>query len=226
MFITYCCFIYSDADSFSRTKLICKHIGSAATYSDIHNYSIDQIKSISETTKKEAQHLNSLKNGNIIEFFGILYEEEKLPILIIESVQWDLHEYFDQQQYILWNKIFIILQGISRALHYLHGVKNMVHNNLCTKSIVLTKAFVAKLTSFELAVAIPDDATTQQKDHSSYNMLDDVQNFGEVLMKMLSCTQHEKIEKQIIEKMNNFADECLKRKTHSSEILNTIEEFR
>ena len=149
-----------------------------------------------------------------------------MPILIVESVQWDLDEYVAEQQYILWNNIFMISQGISRALHYLHEVKNMVHNNLCTKSIVLTKAFVAKLTSFELAVAIPDDATTQQKDHSPCNMLDDVQSFGEVLMMMSSCTQHEKIENQVFKKIKDFADECLRRKTCSSKIFKTIEEFR
>ena len=204
---------------------MCKHIGSTVTYSDIHNYSIDQIKSITEATKKEAEHLNSLKNGNIIEFFGILYEEDKLPILIIESIQCDLHEYIENQQYILLNNIFIDLQGISRALHYVHEVKNMVHNNLCLKSIVIAKAFVAKLTSFELAVAIPDDATSQQKDHSPYNKMDDVQSFGEIMMTIL-CSRHGKIKLQIVEKMHGFSDECLKRKTCSSGILNAIEDFK
>lgn len=146
----------------------------------------------------------------------------------MESFQCDLHEYLDTCQIISWNNSFAVLEGISHALFYLHEVKNIVHHNLCKKTVVLTKAFVAKLTSFESAVSVPGDANAEEKRNPLYDKSRDVFCFGEVLVDIISYTNHEKKQLQsLYETMHKFAEECLSPKSCStSQLGSTIENYR
>ena len=179
-----------------------------------------------KNTEIESEHLANLKHENIIKFYGIFCEKDKLPILIMEPIQCDLYKYLCNNQSVSWNHAFTILQGISKGLSYLHDAKNMVHCNICTISIVLTKTTVAKLTSFELAVVVSRDGTAQEEDRlMSY----DVFCFGQVLLNIIQCTQHEKEQlHSLFQSMHEFAEECMssRKRTTSSEILNTIEKYR
>ena len=204
-----------------------QHIGWTMSYSDINNYTVEQVEQILKNTKIESEHLANLKHENIINFFGIFYEKDKLPILIMESIQCDLYEYLFNNQSISWNHVFTILQGISEGLSYLHEVRNMIHHNICTRSIMLTKSLVAKLTSFELAVVVPHDGTAQKENFFTYKY--DMFCFGEVLVNMVHCTQHVKEQLHLLfESMHEFAVECmsLRNPPTSGEILNAVGKYK
>ena len=196
-------------------------------YLEIDNYTIEQVKQILKNTEIESKHLASLKHENITKIYGIFHEEDKLPVLIMEPIKCDLHEYLNQS--ISWNCAFTILQGISNGLSYLHDGKNMVHRNICMRSIVITdigKAPVAKLTSFELAIVLPHDCTAQEESQLKSS---DVFYFGQVLVNIIQCTEHAKKQLQsLFESMHEFAVECmsLKNRPTSGKILNTIVKYR
>ena len=222
----YAVYVLSDANCFSQQRLM-QHIGWTVSYSDINNYTIEQVKQILQNTEIESKHLINLKHENIIKFYEIFYEENKLPVLILEPIKCDLHDFLNQS--ISWNYVFIILQGISNGLSYLHDGNNMVHRNICTRSIVITdtgKAPVAKLTSFELAIVLPHNATAQEESHLKSS---DVFCFGQVLVNIIHCTEHvEKRLQSLFESMHKFAVECLSlnNRPTSVEILNTIVKYR
>ena len=141
----------------------------------------------------------------------------------MESVQCDLYEYLVKNDVVTWNDIFTITQGISRGLYYLHEV-NVVHQHISLKNIVLTKQFVAKLTSFEVAVTVLHDCQDIKEDP----FYCDVSSFGQVLQEIISCTDPIKRQLLLFQSMFKFADQCLSVKTHPSsiEILDTINNYR
>ena len=204
-----------------------QHIGWTISHTDINNYTIKQVKQILQNTEIESKHLANLEHENVIKFYGIFYEENKLPVLIMEPIQCDLHEFLNRS--ISWNCAFSILQGISKGLSYLHDGNNMVHCNICTISIVITgtgKAPVAKLTSFELAIVLPNNTTAEEESRLKSS---DVFCFGQVLVNIIQCTEHtEKKFHSLFESMHEFAVECLslRNRPTSAKILDTIVKYR
>jgi len=140
----------------------------------------------------------------------------------MESVQCDLYEYLVNND-VAWNDIFTITQGISRGLYYLHEV-NVVHRQISVKNIVLTKEFVAKLTSFEVAVTVFHDCQDIKEDP----FYCDVSSFGQVLQEIISCIDPIERQSLLFQSMFKFANQCLAVKTHPSsiEILDTINNYR
>ena len=213
--------IYLGTNAFSCRKVV-QQIGSDGRYSNICNYTVQQVKQILTNVKTENEYLSNLKHENIIEYFGIFYEEDKLPILVMESIQYDLYEYLTINHTIAWNDVFAISQGISKALFYLHNDKNMAHCHICTKSIVFTKG-IAKLANFELAVECHDGVNCED------NKAFDVFCLGEVLVNLM---QYEKLDKKplhsLFQSMYKFAEECLTKENRpsSSKVLITIEDYR
>ena len=204
-----------------------QHIGWTVNHTDINNYTVNQVKQILRNTEIESKHLVNLEHENIIKFYGIFYEENKLPVLIMEPIQCDLHDFLIQS--ISWSNAFTILQGISEGLSYLHDNNNMIHRNICTRSIVITgtgKAPVAKLTSFELAIVLLHDTTAEEETHLKSS---DVFCFGQVLVNIVQCTEHtEKKLHSLFESMHKFAVECMSliNRPTSGKILNTIVKYR
>jgi len=125
-----------------------------------------------------------MRHENIISLLGVYYEDRSaeniLPMLVMESVQCDLHQYLNNHNYTSWNENFIIMQGISSGLVYLHDAKNIVHNSISTTSILLTESLVVKLSNFQSAVNVYP-ANKFVFSHSS-----DILQFGKVISNMLS----------------------------------------
>ena len=99
----------------------------------------------------------------------------------------------------------------------------MIHWNISTKTILLTKTFVAKLTSFELASTLSYEDTAESKNNP------DLACFRQVLMEVISCKYHEKGQSQSpFESMQMLANLCMSEENPSSsnEILKEIEYCR
>ena len=96
------------------------------------------------------QH-SKLQHPNVVKMFGVCYlsKQAVLPILVMELLDFSLHQMLDRYQDIPMYVKLLILQDVSRGLHYLHTLNPpLMHRDLDTNNIVLTANLVAKITDF------------------------------------------------------------------------------
>ena len=123
-------------------------------------YSMHQFAGILRGSKEEIRLLSKMRHENIIILFEDVYgdrPEDTLPLLVMEGVQCDLFYYLNNTELISWRDDLMILQGICGGLAYLHMGKGIIHNNISTHTILLTKDMVVKISNFEYAVKIHED---------------------------------------------------------------------
>ena len=133
----------------------------AVANSNVTAYSIKKLREILKGNENEIRLISKTRHDNIITLFGVYYDnsEDTLPLLVMEGVHCDLYYYLNNSEIFSWDEDLMILQGICNGLVYLHEGENIVHNNVSTASIFLTKNLVAKLSSFEYAVKFHKDET-------------------------------------------------------------------
>jgi len=143
-------------------------------------YTTDQLTDILKGNKNEIRLLRDMRHENVISLLGVYYEDRSagiiLPMLVMESVQCDLHQYLSNHNSTSWEENLIIIQGISSGLIYLHDVKNIAHNSISTTNILLIKLLVVKLSNFQSAIKINSASS-----HSS-----DIFQFGKVVSSISS----------------------------------------
>ena len=186
---------------------------SSVTNPNVEAYSIDQLKEILKGSELEIILLSKMRHENIITLLGVAYRHRDrvgdiLPMLVMESVQCDLHYYLQSTKSTSWNEDLVILQGISSGLVYLHEVENIIHNNISTKSILLTKNLVVKLSNFDCAFKIrkPLDKTNSS----------DIFLFGKVISDILClkyCDAHTEDDESFKQSMVSLFEMCTS--THS-----------
>ena len=165
---------------------------SAVTNPNAEAYSIDQLKQILKGSENEVTLLSEMRHENIITLLGVVYSDRSgnalLPMLVMESVQCDLHDYLQSTESTSWSEDLMILEGISCGLVYLHEVKSVIHNYITTRTILLTKNLVVKLSNFESAVKIKihDSCNTSIFSNSS-----DIVLFGNVILNILCLKYHD-----------------------------------
>ena len=155
-----------------------KTFGSAVANSNVTAYSLDHLKQILKYNENEFRLLSKVRHENIITLFGVTYDQsgDTLPLLVMEGVHCDLYNYYlNNSEFISWDEDLMILQGISSGLVYLHEGENIVHNNISTRSILLTKNLIVKLSSFEYAVQLP------KKDTKTRLYSSDILSLGSVI---------------------------------------------
>ena len=113
---------------------------------------------------RECIQSSKLRHPNLVQFLGVYYpnEDVSLPWLVMEKLHCSLtsllHKY-TQNDLSLSRKISI-LQDVSLGIQYLHS-KNIVHRDISSNNILLTKHLVAKLSDFGVAKMIdPQHAKT------------------------------------------------------------------
>ena len=150
---------------------------SAVDSSKVAEYSVDQLKEILKGNENEIRLLSKMRHENIITLFGVSYDKsgDNLPLLVLEGVHCDLCYYLNNSKFISWDEDLMILQGICNGLVYLHEGEGVIHNNISTCSILLSKNLVAKLSSFEHAVEI----------HKTTSYSSDLLSLGEVISVIL-----------------------------------------
>ena len=182
---------------------------SQATDPNAAAYSIDRLKEILDGNKTEIKWLSKMRHENIITLLGVFYEDGSgnvLPMLVMESVQCDLHYYLDNAKKSLWNEDLTILQGISSGLMYLHEIQSIIHNRISTKSIMLTKDLIVKLSNFECSVKI--DKSTNK---SVFSQSSDIFLFGKVMSDILCiryCHRHTEDDESLKQLMQSLFELC------------------
>ena len=102
-----------------------------------------------------------MRHENIITLLGVVYgvsPGDTLPLLVMQGVQCDLLFYMNNAKLLSCNDDVMILQGICSGLTYLHMCQSIIHNNISTHTILLTKDVVVKISNFECAAKISDDS--------------------------------------------------------------------
>ena len=113
---------------------------------------------------QECLQCSNLRHPNLIQFLGVHYpnEDVSLPWLIMEMLHVSLTNLLEKysQNDLLFARKISILQDVSRGIQYLHS-KNIVHRDISSNNILLTKHLVAKLSDFGMAKMIdPQHAKT------------------------------------------------------------------
>ena len=116
-----------------------------------------------EKFKLEWEILSSLQHDNIVRYYTvILPPAPETPIIVTELLERDLAKYLRESENkpkVPFSEVIKILLDVAEALHYLHSRKEpIVHRDLASKNVLLTKSMHAKIADLGLAKAFPHGA--------------------------------------------------------------------
>jgi len=111
--------------------------------------------------KSEWEILRSLHHDNIVQYYTvILPPAPETPIIVTELLECDLAKYLrESESKPKYSEVIQIMLDVAEALHYLHSRKEpIVHRDLASKNVLLTKSMHAKIADLGLAKAFPHGA--------------------------------------------------------------------
>lgn len=114
-----------------------------------------------EKFKSEWELLRSLQHDNIVQYYTvILPSAPETPIIVTELLECDLAKYLrESESKPKYSEVIQIMLDVAEALHYLHSRKEpIVHRDLASKNVLLTKSMHAKIADLGLAKAFPHGA--------------------------------------------------------------------
>ena len=110
----------------------------------------------------ECRQCSELCHPNIVQFLGIYYpsEDAKLPWLVMEKMDCSLTEYLNVRKpnEVSFQTRISILHDVTLGLQYLH-VQDIIHRDLSSNNILLTKQLVAKIADLGVAKVIDPNRT-------------------------------------------------------------------
>jgi len=126
----------------------------AARYLFVENISISEQEATRTSFLTECVNTSRLNHPNVVQVLGIHYPspEAKLPWLVMERMEYsltDLLKKYNKGKVPLSFKLSILVE-ICQGLEFLHG-QNIIHRNLSSNNILLTKHFVAKISDVGMA---------------------------------------------------------------------------
>ena len=109
-------------------------------------------KKVKKEFLSECEKLNVLHHPNIIQFFGIYMEGSPVPGLVMEQFDWNLNDLLNQNIVLSHEIKSHILYQVALGLRYLHTrTPAVIHCNLSSNSIAISKSMVAKITDSSMA---------------------------------------------------------------------------
>ena len=113
---------------------------------------------------QECIHASKLRHPNLVQFLGIYYPNESasFPWLIMEKLHTSLSSLLNKYttKQISSATKMSIMQDITLGIQYLHSLE-IIHRDLSSNNVILTKHLTAKLADFGVAKMIdPQKATT------------------------------------------------------------------
>ena len=115
--------------------------------------------SIIDKFREECELLQRLNHKNVVKLIQFNISHSSPPILITELLDCDLEKYITnlQPEKIPFPEVVSIMLDVAQGLHYLHYECNpaIVHRDLASKNILLTKKRQAKIADLGLAKFFP-----------------------------------------------------------------------
>ena len=139
--------------------------GTLCAAKELHSNFVDNVspQEFVKTKKafvNECVHASRILHPNVVQVLGIHYPtpEAKLPWLVMELMECSLQEFLrrnlerDNCKLPLYTKLSILVD-ISQGLEFLHG-QNVIHRDLSSNNVLLTKHNVAKIADLGVAKVI------------------------------------------------------------------------
>ena len=147
--------------AYGRVLEVCVH-GTLCAAKEIHSILLEGVNSeefehVKQSFLTECAQNQALHHPNVVQMIGIHYcdPETKLPWLVMEMMECSLTgflEKYNKDKVPLHIKLSILVD-ISRGLEFLHG-QDIIHRDLSSNNVLLTKHHVAKLSDFGAAKLI------------------------------------------------------------------------
>ena len=120
---------------------------------------------VSKSFIKEVNILSTLRHPNIVHFLGVHFKEgSHMPTLIMEKMWMNLDTFLSEKLSIPLLIKVNILKDVACGLMYLHSQEPpILHRDLTTKNILLSKSMSGKLADLGIAKALGN--ITQQQQH-------------------------------------------------------------
>ena len=156
--------------SFGRVIEVCVHETLCAA-KEIHSILIEDVTSSEfEGTKRlfltECANASQVNHPNVVQVLGICFlnpaeasplsppaSRSQLPCLVMELMETNLTNFlkaYDRDKVPLYLKVSILV-NVSQGLEFLHCNQNIIHRDLSSNNVLLTKGLVAKIADFGVA---------------------------------------------------------------------------
>ncbi|KAG0223128.1 hypothetical protein BGW41_005703, partial [Actinomortierella wolfii] len=116
----------------------------------IKKFRVTQAEVGHESIKREVQLLERLRDRHIIQFYGTTYHDGML-VLVMDYADGGSLQGAIKKRILDWPNKIRIAQEIARGLDYIHQEK-ILHRDLKSGNVLLTRAMEAKLCDFGMAV--------------------------------------------------------------------------
>lgn len=128
----------------------------------IHSCLIEVNSVVVDNYIRECKIISALSNANIVRFVGLcrLPKESKLPLLVMELMDHNLHSYLldEINMNIPLHLRQSILTDVAKGLNYLHTLSDpIIHRDLTAMNVLLNSALVAKISDFGNSQFLPND---------------------------------------------------------------------
>ena len=113
------------------------------------------VQKVKKEFLSKCEKLSILHHPNIIQFFGIYIhslDDSPVPGLVMEQFDWKLNDLLNQNIVLSHETKSYILYQVALGLRYLHTrTPPVIHYNLSSRSIAISKSMVAKITDSGIA---------------------------------------------------------------------------
>ena len=122
-----------------------------------------EMKGIIQSFFGECRQCSKLRHPNVIQFLGVYYpprsdQKLRLPVMVMEMMDDSLTSFIKKHQEIPEYLKYSILHDVSLGLCYLHRQDPpIIHRDLSSNNILLTKYCVAKISDLGVAKVIKQD---------------------------------------------------------------------
>ena len=126
----------------------------------IDNVDKQQFESVKTSFLKECTRSSLLSHPNVVQTLGVCYPipDTKLPWMVMELMEKSVTELVESNVTVDTDKKLSILVDVSQGLEYLHN-NDIIHRDLSSNNVLLTKHLVAKIADFGVAKLIIEHRT-------------------------------------------------------------------